>query len=280
MLTHDELVAGLRAAGVHAGDVMLVQSNLRRFGTVDAPRNRDGIAQFYVDALQAALGPEGTLVVLTAYEDYARHGLPYDRQSSPSLSGALSEYVRTRPGAIRSCHPVLSLTALGARADELCGGNHFEGFGYDSPWGRLHRMNGRLMSLGYGVVPDGFTFMHYLENLYGVPYQYTKVFDYPVLDGGAPVPGCFTMPVRYLDFDIDYDQRRLKQGMLDKGLATLTPCGRGVIFCTTCEAVVEHGVEAFAADRYVMLVQPPAFRRGEIPYDMKHPVRPVGETPR
>lgn len=278
MLTHRELVDGLRAAGVQAGDTMLVQSNLRRFGTVDAPRSRDGILEFYVQALQAALGADGTLVVLTAYEDYARHGLPFDRQTSPSLSGALSEYVRTRPGAVRSQHPVLSLTALGPRAGELCGGHHFEGFGYDSPWGRLHRMNGRLLTLGYGIVPDGMTFMHYLENLYGVPYQYTKVFDYPVLDGGREVEGCFTMPVRYLDFDIDYDQRRLKRGMVERGLATLTRCGRGELFCTTCDAVVAHGMEAFSADRYVMLVQPPAFRRGEIPYDMRHPARPAADA--
>jgi len=271
MLTRSDFILALRTAGLKPGDTALVQSDLLRIGPVDASPNREEILRFYLNALLEALGSSGTLVVLTSYEDYARYGKPFNRQTSPSLSGALSEYVRSRPNAVRSLHPVLSLTALGPRAEEICSGNHFEGFGYDSPWGRLHRMDARLLTLGYSLTPDGMTFLHYVENLYGVPYQYTKLFDYPVFDGDHEIAGCFTMPVRYLDFDIEYDQRRFKQGLVDRGLATLAPLGRGQMLATTCGAVVAHAIDAFSSDRYVMLAQRPKFRRGEIPYDMTHP---------
>ncbi|MGP1256248.1 MAG: AAC(3) family N-acetyltransferase [Kiloniellales bacterium] len=273
MLTRDDFLAALQAAGVRKGDTLMVQSNLRRLGSVEAPRSKGGILEFYVEGFRRALGEEGTLVVLTAFEDYARHGMAFDRRHSPSLSGALSEHIRCLPGAVRSRHPVLSITALGPQANALCDGPHFEGFGYDSAWGRLHRANAKIMTLGYAIAPDGMTFCHYLENLYGVPYQYTKVYDHPVLDDGVPQPGTWTMPVRYLDFGVENDQSFFKRCLVEADLAKIHPVGRGQLLITDCDSMVAHALKRFAEDRYMMLVRPPAFRRGEIPFDVKGSAR-------
>ena len=271
MLTSNEFKNSLLAAGLKKNDTVLVQSNLQLMGRVKNRRTKLEILDFYYSNIMEAIGKEGTLVVLTAFEDYARYGLTFDRQNTKSLSGAFSEYVRTRNKAIRSLHPVLSLTAIGKFAKFLCEGNHQEGFGYDSAWGRFHRINGRILTVGYGVKDDGMTFLHYLENLYGVPYQYTKIFDYPIIDNGKTVKGCFTMPVRYLDFDIDYDQSKFKQILLDNGKAKQVGCGRGKLFATTADDIVEEGVKFLAKDRYGLLKGKPKFRRGEIPLDLKFP---------
>ena len=173
MLTHRELTETLREAGLGPGDVVLVQSDLLQVGPVEAGRNREDILEFYLTAFQEVLTSEGTLAVLTAFEDYGWIGTPFIREESPSRSGVFSEYVRTRPGAVRSMHPIASITGLGRQAEEICGGPHYDGYGYDSPWGRLHRLNARIMTFGYCFRPDGMTFLHYVENLYGVPFLYT-----------------------------------------------------------------------------------------------------------
>jgi len=129
-LRRDELIAALRAAGVAAGDVVHVQSDLLRIGLVDAASTRHGILQFYLDGFFEVLGRNGTLTVCTAFEDYGRYGTPFIREESPSRTDAFSEFVRTRPGAVRSMHPIVSVAGLGARAAEICGGDHYEGFGY------------------------------------------------------------------------------------------------------------------------------------------------------
>lgn len=271
MLQKTDVIESLRESGLREGDTVLVQSNLSLFGRVQRLREKTEILEFYYSSFWEVLGHRGTLVVLTAFEDYARKGEAYHRDKSSSLSGSFSEYVRRKPNAVRSMHPVLSLTAVGANAQLLCAGSHYEGFGYDSPWGRLHRLDAKLMTFGYGVRPDGMTFLHYLENLYGVPYQYTKLFDYPVYDDDTPITGTFTMPVRYLDFGIDYDQSDFKNYLLEREAAKLVKCGRGEILSSRCSSVVDNGVIFLRSNRFGLLKAPPRFRRGEIPFDLKQP---------
>ena len=261
------LTTALRNIGLSVGDTVLLQSDLLRLGPVQNDMKRDELLSFYLSAFQSVLGEMGTICVLTSFEDYARASIPFDRRFSPSQSGILSQYILDQRGSIRSTHPIVSITALGHRAEEICGGNHFEGFGWDSPWGRLHMMNAKLLSLGYGVAPDGMTFLHYLERLFGVPYQYTKIFDTSVTDDGNPINGIFTLSVRYLDFKVDYDQRSLKQNLLDRGLAAQVPLGRGVIYSTTCNAAELVAKDMFRDDRYMMLKHPPKFHKGTIPFD-------------
>jgi len=267
-LTRSELISALYESGLAKGDLVHVQADLRRIGPADCEPDREHMLQFYLSAFEEVLGPGGTITVGTAFEDYGRYFVPFVREESPSRQGAFSEYVRCRPGAVRSIHPIVSVTGLGARAAEICGGAHYDGFGYDSAWGRLHRNNARIMALGLGVEHEGgTTFFHYLEKLYGVPYQYTKIYTTPVYSGGLEIPGPFTMSVRYLDFRIVNDTLRFKRHLVETGNACVVPLGRAHIMCTTANQVIEEGVRCLNRDRYFLLAEPPQFRSGEIPMD-------------
>lgn len=265
-LSREELTDALVRAGVCEGDLVHVQSDLRTLGPVEAEPGREAMLEFYLGAFREVLGPAGTLTVYTFFEDYGRYGTPFDRESSPSSVGAFSEYVRTRPAAVRSLHPVMSVAALGARAEEICGGTHFDALGYDSPWARLHRANAKLVSLGLRF-RDSLTFAHYIESLYGVPYKYTKLFRAPVLAGGEEIPGPFTMSVRYLDFSIEHDVAEFERRLLAAGAAVEVPLGRSLIQCGCAGDVVRVGVECLNEDRYFFLARPPRFREGEYPAD-------------
>lgn len=266
-LTFEQMISGLRASGIQRGDVVHVQSDLFSLGPVDCTPDRNALLEFYFRAFQEVVGPEGTITTCTAFEDYGRFGTPFVRETSPSRLGALSEYIRTRPGAIRSSHPIVSVTAIGPRAEELCGGNHFDGFGYSSPWGRLHRANAWIMTLGMDANGGGTTFFHYVEKLYGVPYQYTKLFNYPVYSQGQPVNGHFTMSVRYLDFGIVNTPVRVKNQMAARGEAVETKIGLSKSWCARAGTIVERMMQMFDADRWMMLEHPPKFRVGELPMD-------------
>jgi aminoglycoside N3'-acetyltransferase len=266
-LGRTELIDGLSACGVVSGDIVHVQSDLRRIGPVDAPLTSQGVCDFYLNALREILGPTGTLTVCTAFEDYGRYGTPFVREESPSRLGIFSEHVRRQPGAIRSIHPIMSVTAIGARADELCGGSHYEGFGWNSPWGRLHRANAKILTLGMGRNGGGTTFFHYVEHLYGVPYQYTKIYTTEVLAQGRKIPGPFTMSVRYLDFGIENSPVRVKSCMVDLGEATEVMIGRAPTWCASAQTIVNRMMTMFDGDRWMMLVTPPRFRQGELPMD-------------
>ena len=266
-LSKQEIIYALQDLGICSDDVVHVQSDLRRIGPVDGPLTRAGQCSFYLDALQEVVGVGGTVTCCTAFEDYGRYGTPFVREESPSRTDMLSEYIRTRPGAIRSMHPIVSVTGLGARASEICGGSHFEGFGYQSAWGQLHRANAKILTLGMDSSGGGTTFFHYVESLYGVPYAYTKLFTHPVFANGTAIAGPFTMSVRYLDFHILNNPIRVKKSMLATRLARQVRTGRTFSWCAAAEDVVAHMMMLLDRDRWVMLEHPPTFRPGILPMD-------------
>ena len=267
-LTSRELTQALRSAGLCVGDTLLLHADVSSLGLTEAGHDREAILAFHLDCLRQAIGESGTLAMCTSFEDYGRYGTPFILEESPSRLGSLSEYVRTRPGAVRSIHPIVSVTALGPAAEDICGGSHYDGFGYDSPWGRLHRANAKLMTLGMGHYPEmGMTFLHYVEHAYGVPYQYNKIYTAPVTAAKKIIPGPFTMSVRYLDFGITYDTNRFKNGLVERGLARLVPVGNNSIFCTTANEAMTFAVQELQHNRYYFLKNAPNFRPGEVPMD-------------
>lgn len=267
LLSRQEVRNALAKAGVRAGDVVHVQSDLMRLGPVEGVMSREGVCGFYLDALMEAVGAQGTISVLTAFEDYGRYATPYVREESPSRSGIFSEYVRQQKGSVRSMHPITSITALGARAEFIAGGTHFDGYGFESPWRRLHDANALLVSLGMVLDAGGLSFVHHIERLHGVPHQYTKLYDTPVYADGRRVPGHFTMSVRYLDFGIADTSVPFKRQLAASGDATVVKLGRSGIWAARASTVFDAGMAALRASPYAFLEKVPEFRKGEIPFD-------------
>jgi aminoglycoside 3-N-acetyltransferase len=118
-----------------------------------------------------------------------------------------------------------------------------------------------------GMNGGGTTFFHYVEKLYGVPYQYTKIFTYPVYSGGSLLSGPFTMSVRFLDFGIVNTPVRVKRRLVETREATEVRTGMGKSWCAPANVIVDRMMDMFDADRWMMLERPPEFRAGEIPMD-------------
>ena len=265
-ISFEQLVAALREAGLTKGDIVHVQSSLVPFGRVQGITSRDNTLEFYYQGFMEVLGDTGTLLVHTPFENYGRYGTPFVVEESPSTAGVFSEFVRTRPGAIRSLHPIVSVTGIGPAAEEICGHNHFEGFSWESPWGKMHRMNVKLMGFGLGYKRT-FSFSHYIEAAYGVPYQYVKLFNTPVYKNGKRIHMTFTMTVRYLDYSIAYDFSYLEKRLLADAGVQQSSLAHGVIQCVNAEPAFQVGIDCLNKNRYAFLKQAPQFRPGEIPFD-------------
>lgn len=153
---HD-IVAGLRALGIDAGAKLVFHSSLKSFGFVE------GGAEAVIDALLDTVGPEGTVIVPTM-----TFGAPFERATSPSLCGAVTEAFRLRPGAIRSDHPTHSVAAIGADSARLLEG-HADTLpnGPASPLGKLAREGGFVVLAGVGHESN--TTIHVAQHLAGLP---------------------------------------------------------------------------------------------------------------
>lgn len=164
-----EVDAHLRALGLREGLDVVVHSSLMAFGRLDPEGAESGPAMVY-EAIRAIVGPEAT-VVAPSYT-FNTHEVPYDVRRSPSTGvGALSEYVRARPEAVRSMSPVHNHVAVGPKARALLWETPpTVSLGPGSDFERLHAAGLTLVLLGVGF-RRGCTYLHHMEALAGVPYR-------------------------------------------------------------------------------------------------------------
>jgi aminoglycoside 3-N-acetyltransferase len=175
----DELADELRRLGVRTGETLMVHASLRRIGPV--PGGAAGV----IRAVEQALGPTGTLVmILGARDDHdwvnqrpeeQRPALladaePFDHLHTPAQPdvGVLAEVLRTMPGTVVNDHPEARFGARGAQAHTLLADLPWDDYyGPGSVLQRLVLAGGRVLRLG--ADPDTVTVLHHAEYLADVP---------------------------------------------------------------------------------------------------------------
>jgi aminoglycoside 3-N-acetyltransferase len=192
MLTFEKLVDDFQKLGVEQGDTLLVHSSYKSLGAVD------GGPQIVVNALEAALGPEGTLIMPTFNFDFNK-GVAWDVRTTPSKMGILTELVRKDPRARRVFHPFYSFAILGKHAEMLGSLRYKSAYERDSLFGKLRDLDGKIMLIGLSY-NDSMTFFHHIEQMEGVNYRFLKQFTGEVTDeSGNTYTDTFEMLVRDID---------------------------------------------------------------------------------
>jgi aminoglycoside 3-N-acetyltransferase len=149
-ISKEEIAEDLKRIGIREGDHLCVALSFRSVGRV-----RGGPDSF-IDAILEVIGPTGTLMMNT-YTQFCfitelRAGrlIPiFHYESTPSLTGIVPEAFRNRPGAIRSRHPMSSITAFGNQANYLTDG-HDETASPYAPYSRLGDIGGKVLYIGLG----------------------------------------------------------------------------------------------------------------------------------
>lgn len=162
-VTREMIQAGLSDLGLPQGAEVLLHSSLRSFGYVE------GGADAVIDGLLDCIGPEGTLIVPTlTFRGFDTTRPVFDSRTLPSETGKITETVRQRPGALRSLHPLSSVAALGARAQEYTATHGPTPCGPQSPYWKLWERNGWIVFAGAHFGSN--SCFHVAEEIVSPPY--------------------------------------------------------------------------------------------------------------
>jgi aminoglycoside N3'-acetyltransferase len=253
----EEMHNALVRVGVSPGRVLLVHSSLAALGPITGlPPGR--IPEEVYRVLQAALGNDGTVVVPTFTFAFC-DGVPFDPKVTPSDGmGILSEYVRERPDAHRSAHPMQSVAAVGAAARDVCDRDTCSAFAKDGPFDRMLQLDATLVLLGAPV--QAASLVHYAEERAQVPYRYWKSFTAPYGPPGRAGVKTYWMYVRDLGLDPRLDLSPLADELRSCGALQSQPLGSGWIHGCTARDFVDVCSGLLGSDPWFLV--PSRARRG------------------
>ncbi len=180
--------------GLEPGGTAMVHCRMSALGHVA------GGAETVVRALLDALGPDGTLVAYTGWQDeppddldalddetrrtYLDEHPAYDPRVALSRRdhGRVPEALRTWPGARHSGHPEAGVAAVGPLAEALTAEHPYDdAYGAGTPYARLVALGGQVAVLGAPL--DTVTLVHHAEAVAEVPGKRRVSYAMPVIVG-------------------------------------------------------------------------------------------------
>lgn len=256
--TVESLVAQLAALGVAAGDTLVVHSSMSALGWVA------GGPQAVVEALFAAVGPDGTIAMPTqsgqlsdpaewanppvpaAWVEPLRTHLPaFDPYLTPTrMMGQVVECFRQHRETVRSGHPTVSFAANGRHAREIVADHRLSpGLGEGSPVATLYDLGANVLLLG--VTHANNTSLHLAEHRASWPSKRHHRTGAPMLVDGA------RQWVAYDDLELDEDDFvELGHAFAATGAETSGPVGAGIGRLCLQSEIVDFAVEWISTNRH------------------------------
>ncbi len=215
---------------IRPGDILYIISDILSLSVVCRENGERFDCNLFIDSILRKVGPEGTVLIPTFNWGFCK-GETFDIRKTVSKTGALGNAALRRADFKRSKHPLYSFMIWGKDRELLTEMDPKDAFGADSVFGYLHRNKAKALVIGLPTL-SGLTFIHYVEQMVGVPYRYSKDFTAGYIDdAGVESQRTYSMYVRDLDMDPRHIEgfKPLGDILENKGIS-LTHCINGVDF--------------------------------------------------
>lgn len=232
----NDFLDALRECGIKEGDVVFVHADISVFGKL-CSRDKVFLLQSLVNTVTASVGEDGTIIVPTFSYSFC-NGEIFDADHTKSKVGVFTEYFRKQPDVSLTKHPIFSVAIWGKRRNDLIAVGR-DSFGEDSIFGKIHRLNGKVVFLGAPFTSC--TFLHYIEQAKGVPYRYVKEFQGKTREDGRERDDMCSYFVRDLTRNPVLDTAKLEKHFMDKGMMKRAQLAHGTVLAIDAEAFFNEG---------------------------------------
>lgn len=249
MFSYEELVKVLELAFKGSKEEpVLLNSNVKGIGIVGKWKGREGVLEEYHKAVLEVLGKR-TVLIPTFNLDYLVDG-KYDRQSSRSHAGALSEYLRTHYTNSRTRTPVYNFCIINNKRFNLL--ESVDPFGEGSICDTLLQENGLIVWLGSHLKDD--IFYRYLESMCRVGYRYSKPFKGEIIDNNQVTetellyPVCPNKTPEGEPWSPLYDWDNIINDLREEGIIKEIPLGHGKVRVCRAKELYDFWSQALKED--------------------------------
>jgi aminoglycoside 3-N-acetyltransferase len=260
LVTRSQLAQDLEKLGLRPGGMVMVHCRMSTLGCVV------GGAETVVRALLDVVGPKGTIMAYTGWQDappddlgtldeearraYVEEHPPYDPRVALSSRdhGRVPEALRTWPGALHSGHPEAGVAALGPLADAITASHPYDdAYGAGTPYAKLVEFGGEVAMLGAPL--ETVTLVHHAEAVAQVPGKRRVSYGMPVLVDGERVWLTFSdidtgegaLPYERVLDEQDYIEH-IARSALAAGIGDGGPVGEATAYLFDGRGLLEHAV--------------------------------------
>lgn len=233
-----ELKQALCGVGIKRGNIVFSHIGMGFLGYPQEGRNLDSMFDVIFSSFDEVLGKEGTLIVPTFTYSFCDKEV-FDVNQSPSKMGFFTEKFRKMAGAKRTRDPLFSVAGIGPKAETLFRDLPLDCFGDNCIYDRLVKAGAFICNIGVGFKYA--TFVHYVEQLVGVPYRYKKKFRGDIIDGNNRKTLEVIYNVRNAIDDAHTlpDLSRLEKDAEEAGYLKRKNVGRGQVTNISCQRLLE-----------------------------------------
>ncbi len=249
--------------GVEKGDVLFMHSDISVFGKL-CLFDREALLNSLVNVLKESVGDEGTIIMPAFTYSFTRDEV-FDLENTKSEAGTLTEFFRQMPDVVRTEHPIFSSAIWGKRKEEFVNTGK-DSFDENSIFGKLHKQKGKLLIFG-SPFDTSCTYLHYVEQMYCVPYRYSKTFKGKVRKDGHDYEDECSFFVRYPGGDVIFDKHKTERLLLDSGIFKVRPLGGARIMMADAEALYNEGFRLLDEDIYCFLENRPDETFGDFNFE-------------
>ncbi len=194
----DDIIEQLQ---IEAGDIVMVASDIVRLWAEYRRAHGSFSPEDLIRSILNKVTQEGTVLFPTYSWDFC-HGKGFNYYKTAPMTGGLGKIALGMEGFIRTRHPIYSFAAWGKDKDLLYSMDNISSFGEDSPFGYMHKKNGKNLFIGVPFIKS-LSFVHYVEEQINVPYRYHKNFTGEYVDRfGSCMEKTYSMYVRNLDMNM------------------------------------------------------------------------------
>ncbi len=241
----------LKKAGIKKGDIIFVNHEIYKFGKyLDAKKNEDYFNDFY-NILKKTIGKNGTMCMNTYTFNTLRKNERFVYENYNCTSGKLSELILKDKKSIRSKHPVFSVSAVGKYAKYICQNNSYHNYGFNSPYCRFIKCNGKILNLG--MDPWQNPFNHVAEFKIGVPYYYNKYTKVNYYLNKKKKYIIFSSFVRFLNFKLIERFDSIKLEIKKKKIVKKTKLGEGYIFSMNANKYLHACLNVLSKNQFAFI---------------------------